>query len=260
MYCIGKCHQKNNNPETVPDMIHRILHGVIKIFFFRCFILGDAEDNEAFRDHFRRCAVTSFLKACAEQLHSSVDENCPSVSTKIVESEWINFALEMFDTNYNDDNCAQSTSSTIMQQVSLDVEGEEVKKQWSTFINHFYNVAYKNYFVRGVRAYEPLIQGALKQYHENNPQAFIEGKQNLWIIKPGAMSRGRGIGVYNNLKQITDLLGPDLSVIANNKWVAQKYIERPLLIHGVKFDIRQWFVVTDWAQLSIWMYQRAYVR
>lgn len=229
-------------------------------FYPRCFILGDAEDNEAFRDHFRRCAVTSFLKACAEQLHSSVDENCPSLSTKIVESEWINFALEMFDTNYNDDNCAQSTSSTIMQQVSLDVEGEEVKKQWSTFINHFYNVAYKNYYVRGVRAYEPLIQGALKQYHENNPQAFIEGKQNLWIIKPGAMSRGRGIGVYNNLKQITDLLGPDLSVIANNKWVAQKYIERPLLIHGVKFDIRQWFVVTDWAQLSIWMYQRAYVR
>jgi len=74
------------------------------------------------------------------------------------------------------------------------------------------------------------------------------------------MSRGRGVGVYNNLKQIIDLLGHDLNVIANNKWVAQKYIERPFLIYGVKFDIRQWFVVTDWNQLSIWMYKRSYVR
>jgi len=226
-------------------------------FYPRCFILGDAEDNEAFRNHFRRCAVTSFLKICAEQLMSSIDEEDPTLKT--VDSEWISFALEMYNTHYND-NCAHSTSSTIMRQISLDEETPESKKQWTNFIQQFYNIAYKGYFVHGVRVFENLINETLKQYEENNPQAFIEGSQNLWIIKPGAMSRGRGIGVYNNLKQIIDLLGPDLSVIANNKWVAQKYIERPLLIHGVKFDIRQWFVVTDWAQLSIWMYQRSYVR
>ena len=77
-----------------------------------------------------------------------------------------------------------------------------------------------------------------------NAQADIEGEKNLWIVKPGAMSRGRGIAVYQNLKEITDILGPDLTVIANNRWVAQKYIERPLLINGVKFDIRQWFLIT----------------
>lgn len=229
-----------------------------EVFYPRCYILGDADDNEAFRDHFRRCAVMSFLKLCSEQLLIAVDENCPKTNT--VESEWISFALEMFNANYSDSNCARSTVSTIKLQVSLDVEADQPKKQWNEFINHFYNVAYKKYVVRGVQAYEGLIHDALQQDAENNPQSFIEGNQNLWIIKPGAMSRGRGIGVYNNLKQIIDLLGPDLSIIANNKWVAQKYIERPLLIHGVKFDIRQWFVVTDWAQLSIWMYKRSYVR
>jgi len=227
-------------------------------FYPRCYILGDAEDNQVFRDEFRRCAILSFLKLCSAQLDLALDENCPSISSKIVESEWIQFALEMFDKHYN--RSVQASSSTIIRQINLDNEGENETKRWETFIKHFYNVAYKAYFVQGVPAYESSIRDVLKQDQETNPQSFIEGDKNLWIIKPGAMSRGRGVGVYNNLKQIIDLLGHDLNVIANNKWVAQKYIERPFLIYGVKFDIRQWFVVTDWNQLSIWMYKRSYVR
>ena len=41
----------------------------------------------------------------------------------------------------------------------------------------------------------------------NNLQHRLEGKKNLWIVKPGAMSRGRGKSVYSNLAEIKDLIG-----------------------------------------------------
>jgi len=89
-------------------------------------------------------------------------------------------------------------------------------------------------------------------------QLDILDTSNLWIVKPGAMSRGRGITIQTKLSEILQCCQSTSE--SNGRWVVQKYIERPLLMNNYKFDIRQWFVVDGWNPLRIWMYKDAYLR
>ena len=97
------------------------------------------------------------------------------------------------------------------------------------------------------------ILGKLKDKY---PQYNICGDQNLWIVKPGHSSRGRGIVVLTNYYKIL----AHIRESRGRNWVIQKYIENPLIINKRKFDIRQWVLVTDWNPLTVWIYSECYIR
>ena len=75
-------------------------------------------------------------------------------------------------------------------------------------------------------------------------------------MKPGGKSRGRGIEIHTDLED----LQKSILVNSDSMWVVQKYIERPLIIIGKKFDMRVWVLVTSVEPLTVWMWTKPYLR
>lgn len=67
-----------------------------------------------------------------------------------------------------------------------------------------------------------------------------ESATNVWIVKPARLSRSRGVTVADNLDCL--LKACDEAVVENTPAVVSRYLLRPALYQGRKFDLR--FVVT----------------
>ena len=84
-------------------------------------------------------------------------------------------------------------------------------------------------------------------------EGHVDGTRNIWVLKPSYGSKGLGVRLLND----------GLSTVLAEKdsqRVVQKYVERPLLVGGYKFDIRCWVLVTEWQPLTCWMYEECLLR
>ncbi|XP_062415770.1 probable tubulin polyglutamylase TTLL2 [Pungitius pungitius] len=76
------------------------------------------------------------------------------------------------------------------------------------------------------------------------------GPSVYWICKPVDLSRGRGIFILEDIKD----LAYDRPVIV------QRYISEPLLISGYKFDLRIYACVRSFHPLTVYIHQEGLVR
>mmetsp|Transcript_104176 Transcript_104176/g.185043 ORF Transcript_104176/g.185043 Transcript_104176/m.185043 type:complete len:1009 (+) Transcript_104176:70-3096(+) len=82
-------------------------------------------------------------------------------------------------------------------------------------------------------------------------QRYLKTKgEHLWIVKPAASSQGKGIFILRNL---IDLPIREPAVIS-------RYIENPLLIQGLKFDLRIYVLVTSFDPLRAFIYREGLTR
>lgn len=79
--------------------------------------------------------------------------------------------------------------------------------------------------------------------------------QNMWLLKPAFLNQGRGIEVFKDLGRLRSIMA---QASGRHDWILQKYLEKPLLLWGRKFDIRIWVMVTD--KFDIYQYSDGYLR
>ncbi|KAI1234503.1 hypothetical protein IHE44_0003557 [Lamprotornis superbus] len=275
-------------------------------FFPRCYRLGNMDEREAFIDDFCLTAARSLLKLALEEAgdtavrteqvpnsakgagrlwpqgwhrnrishpkHSTAWPGCP------LYPELVEEALEI---------CKQHLS--VLQHQDIDRSTPSPCRtctDWDHFLQEYYRVAHEGAELVLTRQQRKQCQNLLQRLAEQLPQLDMEGKLNVWIVKPGAESQGRGKAGRSGEHIEAPLLGGVLLSLCSpgiicttrleevlqlawtctapsvqvGRWVVQKYVERLLTIFGTKFDIRQWFVVTDWKPLTVWFYRECYLR
>uniref|UniRef100_A0A8D0G978 Tubulin tyrosine ligase like 8 n=1 Tax=Sphenodon punctatus TaxID=8508 RepID=A0A8D0G978_SPHPU len=240
-------------------------------FFPRCY--GICMDNEKheFIEDFRITAASSILKwvinynFCGDKRTSNTKEKVSNEDAsqskdsdeskiKQLPEELIEMACKVWETYLG-----------CMEHADIDREDDSSatlsEEKWNKLIEQYYSLIHDGAVISNAHNYISQCQNILRKIMSVNPQRVIEGTHNIWIIKPGAKSRGREIVCKDRLDDILRLVEPtDQFPVKDHKWVVQKYIETPLLIYYTKFDIRQWFLVTDWNPLTIWFYKESYLR
>ena len=138
----------------------------------------------------------------------------------------------------------------------LTAEEKEEKWRKETFLNNTTNNERPEEKPKSdsIKELLPEIEQIIQKISLNLPQYILEGSKNVWIVKPGGLSRGRGVHCIDQLNDILSNVKPC------NQTIIQKYIENPLIINGRKFDIRQWVLVTDLNPLTVWIFETPYVR
>lgn len=99
-------------------------------------------------------------------------------------------------------------------------------------------------------------------------EEFKRSPGSVWIMKPAGKAQGRGIFLFRKLKDINEWKKEDFfrrDEEKNDKeppetYVVQRYIEKPYLIGGKKFDIRVYVLVTSYVPLKVWLYRSGFAR
>ncbi|KAM7292491.1 putative tubulin polyglutamylase TTLL1 isoform X1 [Ixodes scapularis] len=89
---------------------------------------------------------------------------------------------------------------------------------------------------------------------------FRKTAPSMWIVKPCGKAQGVGISLVNKPSQVKGLLNSWDSQGTKEPHVVCRYLERPLLIGGRKFDLRLYALVTSFRPLRAYLYRRGFCR
>ncbi|XP_076643205.1 tubulin glycylase 3A-like [Halictus rubicundus] len=227
--------------------------GVSSIQFPRCYNVYQAAQIEEFVQDFQITACIGILKWFLF-LASVAGPNATWSPNGTVPMTAILFAL---------DRCKEYISVCAHEDIDNHSEASVSPADWSQFLNWYERFLHKREILGksdgiDIEKLVPYTASILKDMIQCRPQSRIDGMRNVWILKPGDKSLGRGIMLKNSLADILNKVNHAAKECM--QYVVQKYIERPLLVHKTKVDVRQWFLITSTQPLVVWMYKDILIR
>ncbi|GKT23759.1 Probable tubulin polyglutamylase TTLL1 [Aduncisulcus paluster] len=161
-------------------------------------------------------------------------------------------------------------------------------------INHFpnhYELTRKDLMVKNIKRYRrelerdqgPLVYANGDSVLDFIPQTYLlpaeytsfldefkrvtagerdERKKVPWILKPSGRAQGKGIVIIHKLHQVKKYCTPKSysSSIGRDSHVVSRYIHRPLLVGGRKFDLRLYVLVTSFRPLRAYIHRQGFCR
>jgi tubulin polyglutamylase TTLL1 len=163
-------------------------------------------------------------------------------------------------------------------------------------INHFPNsieLVRKDLLVKNVKRYRRAIAQSgglcpeivpvtfyLPQDYGMLTEAFRKRPNKPWIAKPVGRSQGKGIFLVTKLSQLKQFrfnhastaarlgvssaaatsAGKDGSAPITDMYILSRYVDRPLLIGGRKFDLRLYCLVTSFVPLRAYIHRCGFAR
>uniref|UniRef100_A0A1A9W5H6 Tubulin glycylase 3A n=1 Tax=Glossina brevipalpis TaxID=37001 RepID=A0A1A9W5H6_9MUSC len=203
------------------DLNWFFVNDVADVNFPRCFNVWSLEELNEFIEHFKLTACVSFLRWLVDKYREQGYGNVFSVEGKIPFTA-IEFALK---------RCHEYCEYALHDDIDTEDPPRIWEHDWDTFLSQHYQLTHESFKIQTETHRAPIdkvirtISQVLDGLRDHWPQYTIDGYQNLWIVKP-----------------------------------ANKCRERPLIIHQTKFDIRQWFLISNIHPLVVWMYKECYLR
>lgn len=182
----------------------------------RTYNVWSADGLSEFMENFRMTACIAILRLIVESNKEQGVESIVSAVGKIPVTI-VDFAIRQ---------CRAYMRACL--HYDIDEEVEQVwDHDWDMFLAYYYMMTQENAKIRDedaltIRALMPLTEKVLDEMSQFWSQFNLDGVLNIWIVKPSARCRGRGILLMNDLKKIVNFVNPP--VVNKGRYVVQKYI------------------------------------
>ncbi|XP_076664467.1 tubulin glycylase 3A isoform X2 [Andrena cerasifolii] len=212
-----------------------------------------SREPKAFLEDFRLTATAGLLKWFVQRMQD--DQDTVDLGQRTIPMSRLEFAIK---------RCEEFIACANHQNIDEDFVTELSEEEWNLFLDDYTAAVHNGGGIENtseksdeqLQKYYEAANSTLSKLKELDPQYELNGMRNIWILKPSELCCGTGISISHSLKDIFR----KVKSRPKDYFIVQKYVERPLLIHDTKFDIRQWYLVTNTFPMTIWTFKEGLLR